>query len=110
MSLNATTGYFSSRASGLYRQEVIKSITHAGAMLRAKRTRSNHGERIVEIGSGPGMLAFELAFQLATRVSSLVLTATIKTAGGNYQDIDRPNRRDVLCQHTLQCLHHPSKF
>jgi ubiquinone/menaquinone biosynthesis C-methylase UbiE len=75
---------FQLTASGLYSQEVIKSIPHAGAMLRAKRTRSNHGERIVEVGSGPGMLAFELAFQVATRVSSLVLAATIKTADGYY--------------------------
>jgi len=53
-------------------------------MLRAKQTRSNHGGRIVEIGSGPGMLAFELAYQVATGVSSLVLAATIKTADGYY--------------------------
>ena len=63
---------------------MIKSILHAGAMLRAKRTTSNHGERIIEVGSGPGMLAFELAYQVATRVSSLVLAATIKTADGYY--------------------------
>jgi len=63
---------------------MTKSIPHAGVMLRAKRTRSNHGERIVEVGSGPCMLAFEPAFQVATRVSSLVLAATIKTADGYY--------------------------
>ena len=53
-------------------------------MLRAKRTRSNHGERIVDIGSGPGMLASELGYQVATRDSSLVLAATIKMADGYY--------------------------
>lgn len=38
----------------------------------------------VDVGRGPGMLAFELAYQVATRVSSLVLAATIKMADGYY--------------------------
>lgn len=63
---------------------MTKSIPHAGTMLRAKRTRSNHGERLVDAGSGPGKLAFELALQVASSVSSLVLADTIKTADGYY--------------------------